>query len=212
MGYAICMVFYVWVAHLLGFWTLNSFLVVLMLIVLASRFDARRTRRVSVALYDRGIAVEHSGRRKVTYLDDIDEVWYELRPVRRIVHTLRLVDYVGREHEVPVDLERGDEIVDWVKRRCSAPLLAEARQALAAGEELVFGKVRLDAQGISVGYLRADWTALEGVELGTARIDFFRRRSWFIWQRVGLDEVPHPSLFARLVSELARCRSDTLVR
>src|SRR5262249_31679623 len=112
---------------------------------------------------------------------------------------VRLVEHSGAKHTVPLHVELGYEVTRQVVRLCSQPLAADAEQALRAGETLTFGKVRIDAQGITLGQSRAAWKDLKLVRVQPGRSAFFRGQTVIPWRTVALDKVPHPTVFMNLV-------------
>lgn len=81
--------------------------------------------------------------------------------------------------------------------------MAEARSALREGEVLTFGKVRIDREGITIGEANAAWSDLHLVRFQPGQALFLRRSSLVAWRTVRHDSIPHPTVFVRLVNELA---------
>jgi hypothetical protein len=168
--------------------------------------DVLRIRGTRVVLHQRGLVVATRGARTVIPFSSVCDVWWEgvsWAMYRANVSALRLVDDSGRAHRVPLIVERADEVMSWVDRHCSAPLLSEARAALRVGETLTFGSVRFDRESVSLGRSRVPWTRIRLVRLLPGRVAFFRSFPIFPWKTVRLDRVPHPSIFARLLRDAA---------
>lgn len=168
-----------------------------------------RMRHLRVALHANGVVVTTSSTRNVILFDEVDEVWMVLDPVRSPLGTiawiraLRVVDRDGRSHRIPTNLEGGVEIGQWVVRHCSDPLRADATRALREGETLTFGKVQLDRDGIRGSSWATRWSELSLVRYVPGRITLFRRQRIIPWRSIRLDRVPHPTVFAKLVTECA---------
>jgi hypothetical protein len=104
---------------------------------------------------------------------------------------------------VPLTVEDLVAVAGAIQRRCSDHLLSEARKALSEGETLTFGSALLSREGITIGAASASWSELRLVRLQPGRTSFFRRWPLLPWKTVSHDAVPHPSVFLRLVMELA---------
>jgi hypothetical protein len=170
-------------------------------------WEPLRMRRVRVEVHASGVAVWKGRKRDVVLFDDVNEVWLLLdhitSPVGRIarIKALRLVDHSGTSHRVPAALPRCDEIVQWVLRQCSDPLVSEALRAFRAGETLTFGKVCLDRSGIRDSSWSVEWRKLALVRLAPGRISLFRRQTVFPCRTILLDRIPHPTVFAKVMAE-----------
>jgi hypothetical protein len=174
-----------------------------------------RARGLVVDLHDAGLVVTVAKLRDVVFFEDIDEVWMRITRERRfaIVRALRLIDRSGKTHVVPLAVDDAAAIARAVVLAASHPLYDDARSALAAGQTLTFGEHRLDGEGIAlVGRRgrtrwRIPWSELRLVRRAPGRVSLVRHRT-IAWRvpaevRVDLSRVPHPTLFARLVSERA---------
>jgi hypothetical protein len=177
------------------------------LISLVLCWEPLRTRRVRVEVHASGVAVWKGRKRDVVLFDNVNEVWLSLdhltTPLGRVarVKALRLVDHSGTSHRVPAALRRGDEIVRWVLRECSDPLVSEALRAFRAGEPLTFGKVRLDRSGIRDSSWSVEWRRLKLVRLAPGRISLFRWQTVFPCRTILLDRIPHPTVFLKVMRE-----------
>ncbi|WP_437958311.1 DUF6585 family protein [Sorangium sp. So ce119] len=175
--------------------------------VLASA--ALRHRGLRIELHDHGVVVARREGREVVVFDDVDEVWFDLdrssTPFGSFVFLrgVRLVEHSGAQRSVPVEVADGQEVARRILLCCSHPLMDDARRAISDGEALTFGPVRLDGQGIAIREHNAAWSALSLVRLQSGRVAFFRGQTVFPWKTVSLDRVPHPTVFARLVTERA---------
>ncbi|WP_437780834.1 DUF6585 family protein [Sorangium sp. So ce1097] len=170
---------------------------------------ALRHRGLRIELYEHGLVVARGEGREIAVFDDVDEVWFDLdrssTPFGSFVFLrgFRLVEHSGEQRSVPVEVADGQEVARRILQRCSHPLLDEARRAVKDGEALTFGPVRLDRQGIALRDTHVAWGDLSLVRLQSGRIAFFRGQTVFPWRTVSLDTVPHPTVFARLVTERA---------
>lgn len=168
-----------------------------------------RMRNVRVELHANGVVVSTSDTRQVVAFENVDEVWLVLDPVRSPVGTvamiraLRVVDRDGVACRIPTNLEGGIEITNWVLRHCSLPLQADATRALREGEPLTFGDVQLDREGIRGRSWQARWAEISLVRYATGQITLFRGQTILPWRSIRLDRVPHPTIFAKLVTECA---------
>lgn len=168
-----------------------------------------RGRRLEIRLCADGLAVERPPRRDSIVFEDVDEVWLEFDRsklgafiVARVAR-LRLVRHDGSRVDVPLGVEDALRVFEAVVRRCSMPLLAEAERALNAGETLTFGPVELTRDAICV---RSEWSklsALSRVRLQPGRVVLFRNK-WMPWKTIGLESVPHPTVFVKLLMTRAK--------
>lgn len=168
-----------------------------------------RMRHIRVALHANGVVVSTSKTRDVIAFDHLDEVWMVLDPVRSplgtiaLIRALRVVGRDGISHRIPTNVTGGVEVGQWVIRHCSNPLRADATRALREGETLKFGKVELDRDGIRGRSWATRWSDLSLVRCAPGRITFFRGQKIIPWRSIRLDRVPHPTIFAKLVTECA---------
>jgi hypothetical protein len=158
-------------------------------------------------LHEGGLVVVRRGGRDVILFEEVDELWLQQTWVRTWptsfaqIHALRFVDRAGREHRVSVEVDGALDLLRWILRQTSLPLLPEARAALAAGETLTFGKIKLDRDGITVGRARSAWGDIRFARASLGSLALFRRLPVLPWRTIGLDDVPHPLVFSRLVIE-----------
>src|SRR5262249_32792618 len=117
---------------------------------------------------------------------------------------LRLVDYAGRTHHLPLGVVDAGALANAVLRACSGPLVLEARRALDEGGALTFGRIQLDRRGISVAGARLSWPEIRLAVVQRARVFLYRRFPIVSWRTVRLDRIPHPSVFVALVTACAR--------
>ena len=135
-----------------------------------------------------------------------NEAWFDLEFLMYCqVRTtgLRLMELSGGTFYVAGPVDDAVGLFNAVLRRCSEPLVAEARAALREGEVLTFGKVRISRDGMRIGDAKAAWSEIHLVRLQPGKALFLRGSSLFAWRTVKHDEIPHPTVFLRLVSELA---------
>ncbi len=167
-------------------------------------------RKVYVDMHADGVVVTRWGKRDVVAYDEVDTVWFELSQPPSIlggiaqIDALRLVDHAGVAHKVPLRLPDVERIANPILRRCSTTHLDAARAALRDGETLTFNHVRLSQEGVSFGGPVVRWSDLKLVRFQQGRVVFLRGTSLVAWRTVGLDRVPHPLVFQKLVEECAQ--------
>ena len=169
-----------------------------------------RRRGLRLDVHAHGIVVVTPRTREAIVFEDIDELWYELNvhslavgKVARIV-LVRLVDHAGVEHRVPLAVNDPLTAIQWIVKHCSERLLPDAQAALRAGEALTFGDVRIDQVGITFGEDAAvPWSAIRLARLQPGAVALFKRLPVLPWRTVRLDRIPHPTLFVRLLREVA---------
>jgi hypothetical protein len=175
-----------------------------------------RLRGVSVELHANGVVVCRRGDRQAVVFEDVNEVWFEVDTVQgrsgASLQGIRLRDYEGRTHHVPVGLVGAPTVVGAILRACSQPLVAEARRALDEGEPLTFGRVRLDREAIHVRGKRLPWSEAKLMVVSHAKVRIYRRFPLFAWCTVRLDAIPHPTVFVALAAARAgRVRVDDAI-
>lgn len=192
-----------------GWKALLASLPVAVVVFAVSAWPALRRRGVQVEVHEEGVVVTRPGQRDIAIFDDVDEVWMDLEvmssyvaEVAQIRH-LVLVDHGGAKHRIPIDVDDGAQVARVILRRCSAVLASDAKEALASGETLTFGPVKISTSSIEIGDRRVAWGALSLVRFLPGRIAFFRGQTIFPWRTVHLDRVPHPTLVMKFVAELA---------
>ena len=164
-----------------------------------------RIRGREVTLHDKGLVLSRGGSRTVVAFEDVNEVWFEIPLLHSsqgaYLRALRLIEFDGKTHRVPLTLDGGATLARGILRGCSTPLWIEARKALAEGEELTFGQIRLDRSGITVKGACAAWPDIRLARLQPARVAFFRRLPLLPWRTVRLDRIPNPAVFCSLVAQ-----------
>lgn len=172
--------------------------------------QALRAARLEVRRHEDGLIVRRGAATSAIAYDDVDQVWLEFdrvkfspMPAIPLVHAFRLVERGGSQVRVSTQVESAVELMNAVLRACSWPLRVPAKEALAAGEPLRFGKVELNGRAIHVGSASVAWTDLQLVRICADRVEFFRGQRILPWRSIRLDSVPHPTVFAELVGSLA---------
>lgn len=186
------------------------------LILLILAWSPLRLRGHVVTLHAQGVVLTRPGSRAVVTFDDVNEVWFETSLLHSkqgaYLRALRLVDFAGASHRVPLEVNDGAALANSVLRCCSLPLLVEARRALADGEALTFRQVRLDRDGITIQGASAAWRDIRLARVQPARVAFFRRLPLWPWRTVQLDRIPNPAVFSALVADhVKRVKRDDLL-
>ncbi|NUP11780.1 MAG: hypothetical protein HOW73_37510 [Polyangiaceae bacterium] len=167
-----------------------------------------RTRGVSVQLHARGLVLQGRRARRAIAFEDVNEIWFGISLLHAqagaYLHTIRILDYSGHVHSVPIAVKNGATLANAVLRACSEALLLEAKRALGEGQALTFAKVQLDREGISIDGSRAAWNEIRLAVVSHARLHLYRRLPIFAWRTVRLDRVPNPAVFVGLVARSVR--------
>lgn len=163
----------------------------------------------TIDLHEGGLALLTPVGRVELCFDDVDEVWFkvdveEQNLVRIATLTaVRLVANDKRSMTVAATVDRFDVVLERLERACSYPLIAQAEEALAAGEVLTFGKVLIDREGIMVGDAKHAWSAIKLSRFQVDRVCLFVSQTVIPWRAISWNDVPHPRLFFRLLRSLA---------
>jgi hypothetical protein len=183
--------------------TIPGALAAVTLVILA--WSPLRTRGHSAALHAKGLVLQRSGARRVVAFEDVNEVWFEISPLHSragaSVSALRLVDFDGEAHRLPLAVNDGAALANSVVQACSGPLLLEARRALGEGETLTFGKLQLDRAGITVDGARATWDEIRLAVVSHGRVHLYRRLPILAWRTIRLDRIPNPAVFGGLIAQ-----------
>jgi len=171
-----------------------------------------RMRHLRITLHAYGVVVrtpDKSHKEDVILFDDVDEVWFILESMRSwlgtvaLMDALRLVKHDETSHVVPLHVRGGFTIAQEILRRCSHPLRGDATRAVRDGGTLTFGNMALDRMGLRTTSWAIKWSELRLVRYVPGRVALFRRQTVFPWRNIRLDQVPHPTIFAKLVTEYA---------
>ncbi|WP_394830512.1 hypothetical protein LVJ94_28805 [Pendulispora rubella] len=171
-----------------------------------------RMRHLRITLHAHGVVVStphKSDTEDVILFDDVDEVWFILESMRSwlgtvaLMDALRLVKHDESSHLVPLHVRGGFTIAKEILRACSHPLRADASRTVRDGGTLTFGNVALDRIGLRTTSWAITWSELRLVRYLPGRVALFRRQTVFPWRNIRLDQVPHPTIFAKLVTEYA---------
>jgi hypothetical protein len=169
-----------------------------------------RRRHLRVDLHAAGIVVTKGPKSFAVVFEDVDEVWMVLdrrRPLPTVTIVLlvglRLVLHDRSERLIPTSLQGADAIVRDVLLHCSQPLQASALEALRAGETLTFGRLRIDRTGLRGPSWTMRWADVTLVRRLSGRLSFFGWQRVFPRRTIWFDGVPHPTVFATLVTECA---------
>ncbi|MDC3952905.1 DUF6585 family protein [Polyangium jinanense] len=172
-----------------------------------------RTRGFSAALHAHGLLITQAGVRRPVAFEDVNEVWFEIDRLQgqagASLLAIRLVDFDGEVHRLPLGVSAAAALADGVLRACSGPLLTEARQALAEGETLTFGHIQLDRAGITVAGARIAWQEVRLAVVQRGKVYLYRRWPIFSWRTLSLARIPNPTVFVRLLmASVPRVRVD----
>jgi hypothetical protein len=168
-----------------------------------------RARNVRIALHADGVVVETQRTRGSVAFDDVDEVWLDFdvarSPVGKFawIRALRLVDRKGGTLRVPLTVSEAGPLCAAIQKRCSDPLVPEALHALREGESLTFGEFQVDRDAIHAPSWSVSWQNLALVRLSPGRVHLFRAQRVVPFRTIRLDDVPHPTVFVKVVSECA---------
>ncbi len=194
-----------------AFYSLGHFIglsmapIALALFVLTAWRPIRR-RNLRIDVHEGGLVYRGFGPRSAVIFEDVGEVWFDLESLMfgQVSTTgLRLMEHSGGTFHVTGQVDDALGLFNAVLRRCSEPLVADARAALREGDVLTFGKVKIDRDGIEIGSAKAAWSEIQLLRLQPGKALFLRGSSLFAWRTVKHDEIPHPTVFLRLVSELS---------
>lgn len=179
------------------------FLVVLVPMLVQLARDARRRAPVRVVVTDVGVAVETATSAETMRFADVDALYFvsdaALPFGQPIDGALELRDATGRRLHVPAELERTEELHEAIDAAVTAPLVADALDALRQNEPMYFGAVRVDAHAMVVRDVRIPWTEVHEVRLVGDHFAIVCEGGMFPRATLRYDEVPHPAVLARVL-------------
>jgi hypothetical protein len=170
-----------------------------------------------VELWDEGLVVRRRWTEPVVVrFEDVDSVFYDFEVSERMgarttpTAKVTLTTHDDRRVVVPRGLTEAGEILSALDRHVARPLLAPARQALAAGELLAFGPVVLDGEGVTLDERRLAWTEIDRVEAEPDYVTFhFTDGARQRVHNVAVKDVPHPKILVELLASRVKVESPS---
>ncbi|UJR83309.1 DUF6585 family protein [Sandaracinus amylolyticus] len=168
-------------------------------------------RRPHVAVHEGGIVITLRRIARAIAWSDVDRlvVGPETRPVLFGVGIIsgpnvRLTTHDGASFELRSDeLHDLEGLANLLERRCSDPLVDDARDALDAGETLDFGPLRVRREGVEVGGASAAWSEIEVVK-HVDRIELMRDGR--VWKTVRFEQLVHRRVALAMLARSTRVR------
>ena len=158
-----------------------------------------------VDLHTKGLVVHDAdeGPTDVAF-EDIDAMHFEVDGLIPGPPRIILLTFDERRAVIPRDLLKLDVVMKALDREVTEPLIANATEALARGERLVFGPVVLVLDGIELFEKSLPWGELAWVAAEPDSIVFYANepRGRFGW--APLADLPHP----RVLLEVLRRRTQ----
>ncbi|NUO51250.1 MAG: hypothetical protein HOV80_20525 [Polyangiaceae bacterium] len=162
---------------------------------------------VRVTLFERGIAVIYpDGSWKSIAYETVDAVWYVVPRhlwvfrSRSRLEGLVLMTADRRKLPVPLFVHDAAAVLRAVVAGVTQPLVAQAEEALRAGEELDFGNIRITEVDLVAAGVRFPWKEIEAT-VRRGSIELTRAEDSIA--KITCDGVPHPRLVCQLVRRLA---------
>ncbi len=172
----------------------------------------RRGDRGRVDLHEDGIAlVDANGASREIAFDDIDLVFVSIR--RTVIGELPIGNHIvvtthaGARLTLPASRYVG-ALVPVLMRRCSAPIVAAGRVAIANDETLVFGPIALNRTALSISGRDRPWSEIGRVTFGVDLVSVYDARGRF-WKELRLAQIPHASALATLLGEQTKVEHVT---
>lgn len=98
-----------------------------------------RTHGVTIELYARGLLFARRRARVILPFEEVNETWFSFEPLQfrdgARLRSIRLVDFGGRAHRIPLALVNGTSLASGILRG-SALLRRDAMRALDSGQTL----------------------------------------------------------------------------
>jgi hypothetical protein len=163
-----------------------------------------------VDVHENGLVFRHSytlGRAVVPF-EEIDAIHYDYEGLLHGAPRVTLVCFDGSRSELPRDLEGLDRVLGELDRQVTMPITAHAKEALAAGQRMVFGPLAVELDGIDLNGQSLTWDHLSRVDAERDVLVFFAREPLGRFGWVAVRDVPHP----RALVEVLRMRTTVVAR
>jgi hypothetical protein len=156
-----------------------------------------------VDVHENGLVLRHSflePRDEVPFAE-IDAIHYDYEGLLGGPPEVALVGFDGVVRVLPRDLKDLELLLAELDRQVTVPLVERAKEALAAGERMVFGPVDVELDGIVLNGQSLAWDHLSRVDAEREALVFFARAPLgrFGWARVR--DVPHPRVLALVLRQ-----------
>ncbi len=162
-----------------------------------------------VHVHDNGLLLLHTFLEQVELpFEAIDAIHFDYEGLIHEGPEVSIVGFDGEVTVLPRDLEDLDRVLAVLDRQVTVPILMRAKEALAAGERMVFGPLVVELDGIILNGQSLPWDHLSRVDAEREALVFFAREPLgrFGWAR--LRDVPHP----RALLEVLRLRTTVVAR
>jgi hypothetical protein len=161
-----------------------------------------------VDVHESGLVFRHSHRDIEVLFEAIDALHYDYEALIPGSPEVALVGFDGEVTVLPRDLQDLDQLLAVLHRHVTIPILARAKEALASGERMVFGRLSVELDGIILNGQSLAWDHLSRVDAEREALVFFAREPLgrFGWLRVR--DIPHP----RALLEVLRLRTTVVAR
>jgi hypothetical protein len=170
---------------------------------------ARRARTLAVSLYPSGLTYEAG-----PVVEMVS--WKEVSIVQRVIPANRneftintplrfqITTADGRVLEFTESLSGIKELRSLVEENTLRPLLARSLESYRAGENTMFGCVKVDRQGIRIGANVLEWDEFEGAELAKGKIVLRRKGINKPFCYLSATDVPNYHVFLALTEHAQR--------
>jgi hypothetical protein len=161
----------------------------------------------AVEVWDEGIVVRRTWTDPAEIrFEDVDAVYIDFEVAVHLgvrstpTAKVTLTTHGGRRVVIPRGLRAAGDILAAIDRNVERPLLAPARQALAAGEPMTFGPVVLDGAGVTLGGETLEWEAIERIDAEPDVLTIHKKGSRWRVVDVPVRELPHPRVLVLLLA------------
>jgi hypothetical protein len=166
--------------------------------------------RHSVHLYQEGLVVRRGRRLDVVPWAEVDAFYVDVATNSYHVPTsveYTLVRHDGSRVRFGHGLQDAADLYDRLQRRLSAPLVVEANSAIADGETLTFGSVKIHRDFLSMRGRTLAWSDVRDVRATPNTLFLYAKGRLLRWGKIAMSDVPHPSVFMALLRRKTEVRA-----
>jgi hypothetical protein len=172
---------------------------------------AWRNRGLCVLVYREGLVRLHREKANAFFWDEVDtvvarknkEAWSKAAAGSLVV-TVRRSN--GEEYQFDDTLPDLKRLAEMIRTQTLQHLLPRALDAVQAGSEVTFGKLRVGPAGLSRERGREHdtlpWEQIKEIKIDDDKVTITKKGNWLTWHTVPLGEVPNAHVFGALVQKL----------
>jgi hypothetical protein len=168
---------------------------------------AWRNRGLCVLVYREGLVRLHREKANAFFWDEVEtvlarknkEAWSKAAAGSLVVTVWRRNGEQYQFDDTLPDLKR---LAELIRTQTLQHLLPRALDALQAGNEVAFGKLRVGPAGLGRERDSLPWEQVKEIKIDDDKVTISKKGNWLAWHTVPLGEVPNAHVFGALVQKL----------